>query len=193
VTRRYELTIAGVVVSVSVEGPNDGKLRVSIGQDTYTASAERTARGGAFGVTIGSQKFEVLVSPQPTPDEYLVTIAGRQFTATLKEATIAVQEPNRTLPPQSASASAPTGKSVSSVMEKQLSKELGAVLAPLPGRVIEVRVSVGQSVQLGDVILVLEAMKMANEIRSTQKGVVKKLHVQSGEAVEKGQPLITIE
>lgn len=191
--RNFELTIAGTRVPVSIEGPNDGKLRVTVGQDTYTLSIDRSSREeGLFEVTVGSQKFRLQVSPQPKPDEYLVTVADHRFAAALRELCIPTPEAIKTLLPQSALPSAPTVKSFPTV-EEQISKEARIVLAPLPGRVIEVRVTVGQPVELGDVILVLEAMKMANEIRSTQKGIVKKVYIQSGEAVEKGQSLIAIE
>jgi pyruvate carboxylase subunit B len=66
------------------------------------------------------------------------------------------------------------------------------VTAPLPGRVLEVRVKEGASVKTGDVLLVLEAMKMANEIRAPQDGTIKTVHVEAGTAVEKGQPMISI-
>jgi biotin carboxyl carrier protein len=69
----------------------------------------------------------------------------------------------------------------------------GTVTAPLPGRVLEVRVKSGAIVKLGDVLLVLEAMKMANEIRAPQDGTVTKIHVEAGTAVEKGQPMISIQ
>jgi glutaconyl-CoA decarboxylase len=46
---------------------------------------------------------------------------------------------------------------------------------------------------MGDVLLVLEAMKMANEIRAPQDGTITKVHVEAGTAVEKGQPMITIQ
>jgi acetyl/propionyl-CoA carboxylase alpha subunit len=65
--------------------------------------------------------------------------------------------------------------------------------APMPGLVLRVQVSPGQSVSAGAGLVVLEAMKMENELKSAAPGVVKAVRVQPGEAVEKGQVLLEFE
>lgn len=65
--------------------------------------------------------------------------------------------------------------------------------APMPGLVLKVLVKDGDAVKKDDPLLVLEAMKMENVIKSTGEGVVKKAHVQAGAAVEKGQLLLSFE
>jgi biotin carboxyl carrier protein len=65
--------------------------------------------------------------------------------------------------------------------------------APMPGLVTRIEVSAGQSIAEDDGLLILEAMKMENEIRSSRKGVVREIHVVPGAAVEKGAPLVTID
>lgn len=67
------------------------------------------------------------------------------------------------------------------------------VKAPMPGLVLGVSVEVGQEVQKGDGLLILEAMKMENVIKSVGEGVVKAIHIDQGDAVEKGQLLIEME
>ena len=67
------------------------------------------------------------------------------------------------------------------------------VKAPMPGLVLEVSVEVGQEVQKGDALLILEAMKMENVIKSVGEGIVKAIHIDQGKAVEKGQLLIEME
>lgn len=67
------------------------------------------------------------------------------------------------------------------------------VKAPMPGLVLAVNVEVGQPVQRGDALLVLEAMKMENVLKSPGDGVVKAIAVQKGMAVEKGFILIEME
>ena len=62
--------------------------------------------------------------------------------------------------------------------------------APMPGLVVRVQVEPGQSVVVGTPLVVLEAMKMENELKAASAGVVKAVRVASGEAVEKGQVLI---
>lgn len=68
----------------------------------------------------------------------------------------------------------------------------GLVKAPMPGLVLRWEVEEGQSVQSGSGLVVLEAMKMENQIRASGGGVVRRILVQSGTAVEKGTPLLEI-
>jgi len=68
----------------------------------------------------------------------------------------------------------------------------GVVKAPMPGLVVRVEVSEGQSVEVGDGLVVVEAMKMENELRATLKGVVAHVHVKAGDRVEKGAALVTL-
>lgn len=65
--------------------------------------------------------------------------------------------------------------------------------APMPGLVLKVLVKEGQEVQKNDPLLVLEAMKMENVIKSTGQGTVKKIHAREQAAVEKGQLLLSFE
>ncbi len=67
-----------------------------------------------------------------------------------------------------------------------------AVKAPLPGTITEVKVTVGQQVNVGDVVLVLEAMKMQNSIEAEYAGTVTSIVVKPGETVMEGAVLLTI-
>ncbi|HIH77031.1 MAG TPA: hypothetical protein HA343_06955 [Methanomassiliicoccales archaeon] len=69
----------------------------------------------------------------------------------------------------------------------------GAVLAPMPGKIMSVKVKVGDSVAANQVVCVLEAMKMENEVQTEVAGKVKEVRVKAGEMVEGGQPLIVVE
>jgi biotin carboxyl carrier protein len=68
----------------------------------------------------------------------------------------------------------------------------GVVKAPMPGLVVRVEVKVGQHVQPGAGLVVVEAMKMENELRAQVRGVVEQVHVKAGDRVEKGAPLVTL-
>jgi pyruvate carboxylase subunit B len=62
----------------------------------------------------------------------------------------------------------------------------------MPGLVLRLEVEVGQRVETGAGVVVLEAMKMENEIRAAGPGVVRAVHVVVGQAVEKGAPLVEL-
>ena len=64
--------------------------------------------------------------------------------------------------------------------------------APMPGLVVRVEVAEGQAVEAGAGLVVVEAMKMENELRATRAGMVKTVHVAVGQAVEKGAALVTL-
>jgi pyruvate carboxylase subunit B len=69
----------------------------------------------------------------------------------------------------------------------------GAVTAIMPGKIIRVLVTEGEKVTEGDVICILEAMKMENELKAPKAGVVKALYVEAGRDVETGAVLAEIE
>ncbi len=64
--------------------------------------------------------------------------------------------------------------------------------APMPGSVLEIKVSAGDSVKDGDVLLVLEAMKMENELTASQPGTVSEVLVKKGDSVNSGDPLVVL-
>ena len=72
-------------------------------------------------------------------------------------------------------------------------KKSGTVSANIPGKVVTVEVEVGQEVIEGQVILILEAMKMQNEIQAPVSGTVVSVHCDEGEAIEANVPLVVIE
>jgi biotin carboxyl carrier protein len=69
----------------------------------------------------------------------------------------------------------------------------GRVKPPMPGKVVEVKVKEGQAVAEGDVLLVLEAMKMQNDLKSPMAGKVAKVHVSDGQNVEATTVMIELE
>lgn len=66
------------------------------------------------------------------------------------------------------------------------------VKAPMPGNVLKINVSLGQKVEEGEVVVVLEAMKMENEIVATKSGTIAQIVVDKGAVVETGAPLVVI-
>ncbi|MGH7686568.1 MAG: biotin/lipoyl-containing protein, partial [Candidatus Dormibacteria bacterium] len=69
----------------------------------------------------------------------------------------------------------------------------GTVVAPMQGLLLKVSVSVGDQVHLGDVVAVLEAMKMQNDITATRSGTISRVHVKEGDVVRPRDPLVDID
>ncbi len=78
-------------------------------------------------------------------------------------------------------------------MSASSDEKMDSVKAPMPGLVLDVLVENGQAVNKGDNLLILEAMKMENIIKASGNGVVKSIHVNKKDAVEKNQLLIEME
>ena len=68
-----------------------------------------------------------------------------------------------------------------------------SIKAPLPGVILDLKVNVGDRVQEGQVVAVIEAMKMENDIESELSGVIKSINVSKGESVLEGAVIVTIE
>ena len=67
------------------------------------------------------------------------------------------------------------------------------ISAPLAGAIFKVKVAQGQRVQSGDVVIILEAMKMETEVRAPFDGTVARIHVKAGDAVQVGDPLLSLD
>jgi biotin carboxyl carrier protein len=143
-----------------------------------------------------SKKVTVIVEGR----EYVVEVGDLSETpvrATVNNKTYQVDVPERSQQ-FSKSADAPAQPKVSASSAKTKSPVSvpagGSVIsAPLPGDIIEVRVKPGDSVDAGDVVCVLEAMKMKNMIRSGHQGVIASVEVSPGQAVDHGEVLVSFE
>ena len=71
-------------------------------------------------------------------------------------------------------------------------KGVGHVKAPLPGTILEIKVNVGDTVNVGDVLVIMEAMKMENNIKSDKGGKIKEIKVSLGDSVLEGDILVEI-
>ena len=109
---------------------------------------------------------------------YNVKLNGKVYEVEIEEVK-AGQQPTMSATPQAAPASAPTGSGQ-------------AVEAPLQGSMFNILVKQGQSVKKGDVLAVLEAMKMENEIIAPVDGTVSSIHVEKGQNVNLGDTILEI-
>ena len=84
-------------------------------------------------------------------------------------------------------------KQIEALTGKGRKAEVGGVIkAPMPGLVVRVEVHKGEMVDVGKGVVVVEAMKMENELRAQTHGIVEQIHVKAGDRVEKGAPLVTL-
>lgn len=77
-------------------------------------------------------------------------------------------------------------------IDATVSRKLNDIKAPMPGLVLNVLVENGQTIQKGDAVLVLEAMKMENVLKAPSDGVIRKIRIAKGDKVEKNQVMIDL-
>ena len=104
--------------------------------------------------------------------KYVVTLNGKNYEVEVEETDAVITAVTDAAPAAPAPAAAPAAAA-----------DGQKVLSPMPGTILSVNVSVGSAVKAGDVLLILEAMKMENEIVAPCDGTVKQLAVQKGSTV----------
>ena len=120
---------------------------------------------------------------------YTITVNGNVYEVTVEEgaSTGAAPVARAAAPaaPKAAAAAAPKAAPAGAA---------GSVVvpAPMPGKILGVKAAVGQAVKKGDVVVVLEAMKMENEIVAPSDGTVASVNVSAGDSVEAGATLVTL-
>ncbi len=78
-------------------------------------------------------------------------------------------------------------------MDKANITQIKDIKAPMPGLIREIKIQIGQQIQKGDALLILEAMKMENILKSPTDGIIKTIKVKQGDNVEKNQLLVSFE
>ncbi|MBR2889068.1 MAG: biotin/lipoyl-binding protein [Oscillospiraceae bacterium] len=128
--------------------------------------------------------------------KYKVTLNGRTYEVEVeagKAMLLAEYEAVAPAPVAAAPAAAPVAAPAAAPAAAPVVTGAGeAVKAPMPGNILKVNVSNGQAVKEGDVLVVLEAMKMENEIMAPKNGTVTQVLVQKGSTVDTGAPLVVI-
>ena len=167
----YKYTFNEVEYTVRLEPQPDGTFLAITGENTYPVSVERHETG----------KFTLLVDGQPLRAIY-ATEKGtakyptRHYVSLGDNITYQLAKAQRL-------AARGGGKAASS----------GTLTAQMPGQIMQVLVSEGDTVESGQKLIVMEAMKMEIVVTAPHDGTVKTLSVEEGETVERGQTLIEIE
>jgi biotin carboxyl carrier protein len=161
--------------AVQVRRHDDG-YEVVVGDRTYQVDAA-LARPGVYSLRLDGQQHEVAVRPQGaagTPEGIAWWVSGGGTAGPVQ-----VQDPLAHLAAQAVGAKGGRRKQ--------------RVTAYMPGRVVALLVEEGEEVKAGQGVVVLEAMKMENEIRAEHDGVVTRILVQPGQSVDGGNPLFEME
>ena len=124
--------------------------------------------------------------------KYKVTLNNRVYEVEVEEGeAMLVDEYELAAPAAPAPAAAPVAAAPAAPAGGALAAGT-RVDAPLPGNVLMVKVAVGQAVKAGDVLVIIEAMKMENEVAAPCDGTVKQVVAQKGAVVETGAPLVVL-
>jgi biotin carboxyl carrier protein len=163
----YEVTVAGKVRKVELTRTESGwhcKL------DGRELPVDVVATGtSVLSLLLEGRSYEV--KQEQTAGETNIVVGNHRFNATVRDP--------RSLRSRRASETGAQG--------------VRRITAPMPGKVVRVLASIGDALEAGQPVLVIEAMKMQNELKSPKRGMLKKLNVTAGAAVEAGQALAEVE
>lgn len=135
-----------------------------------------------------SNKYRVIV------DGTAYTVEVENLGACLRQASMPAPAaaPVASAPAAPAAAPAPAPAPAAPEAPAAVAEGAMTVTAPMPGKILSIKVNVGDSVNSGDLVLLLEAMKMENEVFATATGKVTEVRVKSGDSVNTGDVLLVI-
>ena len=165
---KYIVQVNDRLVEVELDG--DGVKVDGARVDAHVTEVEGTP---VRLVTIGTQVHRVLARRHPGKGRYTLSLDGHRYEVE------ALDERTRTIRELTSAAAGPAGPA--------------PLVAPMPGLVVRVLVEPGVQVAPGQGLVVVEAMKMENELRASAPATVKAVLVQPGQAVEKGAVLVEME
>ena len=171
---RYSVELAGAEREIAVEKLDGARVRVTHGGRERVYEAVRVAKNARAStwslVPEGGGRQAVVDVDGAAPD---LTVTVDNKSVPIKVTSARAKVAGRAVPPPKSGPS--------------------AVQSPMPGKVVKVLVAVGDEVKSGQGVVVVEAMKMENELKSPKDGKIKAVAVKEGQAVEAGQSLVTLE
>jgi biotin carboxyl carrier protein len=165
---KYVVDVGGRSIDVELDGE---RVRVD-GMDVSASLSELAGTPVAL-LSLGESVHRIVVTRDSAKGRYVLSLDGRRYEVE------ALDERARAIRQLSSSTSSPKGPA--------------PLVAPMPGLIVRINVDVGASIQPGQGLVVMEAMKMENELRSASAGVVKAVRVRPGTAVERGAVLVELE
>jgi biotin carboxyl carrier protein len=178
---RFVAKVDGADVQV-VAGP-DGA--VAVGADRFEAKVTKPAADRRM-VEIGGKGYEVrVIEASADAGKYVLELSGERIPVTVTDVMKGGATVARGTGPAAAAAAKRAAKPAEAGGE--------GVRAPMPGKIVDVFVEPGDKVDAGDVVLILEAMKMENELRAPKKATVRSVLVKKGDPAQGGQLLVALE
>ena len=180
------LAIGGDVYKARVSSPSDDRRTVQVGDNTYEVRVVK--RGEQAGGTGGSYILEVAGERVPVVvAEVAKGAAGSGAVAPARDSagSTAGQAAGAAVPAPAAGSSEAATHAPADVKE--------GIWAPVPGKIVNVLVKAGDTVKEGDLVLILEAMKMENELHAPKQATVAAVLVKKGDQAERGQLLVAFE
>ena len=166
---KYWVTLEGREREVDVQISPDGRVS-AVTLDGAAVEVDAVGVPGGVSLRLGSRVFDVAIGGKP---EALNVAAGAQ------RAVVAVQSE------RARAVAAKRGGGMAGAGSRE-------VRSPMPGRVVKVLVSVGEDVAAQQPVVIVEAMKMENELRALIAGKVESLHVKAGDAVDGSTLLVRL-
>ena len=148
----------------------DQEEQILVDGQPYQVNFQQLLQGGTLSLLINNRSLEAIVSEQE--DAWEVLIHGELYT-------VQVQDERSYRLSQARGSVLPETGTVT-------------VKSPMPGVILDVLVAPGTRVEKGEKVVILESMKMENELLAGRAGVVKRIHVEKGASVEKNQDLLVI-
>ena len=166
------------------------RLFANVGGAIHRVEVDEGDGTGLVRVTVDEREYLIDVTT-PAPGFYSLLVDGKVYSAFVSlrrgRREVQVGDWSTSVDIGPAQSRRPAARSAATVSGRQ------EITAPMSGRVIRVLVQEGQTVQDGDSLVIIEAMKMETEICSVARGQIKAIQVQPGMAVEAGQLLLVVE
>ena len=150
----------------------EDEKRIAVGDQSFSVDMQAIGDQALFSLLIDHESYELVVDEHQ--DGFHVLLWGEMYEVIVEDG----RRPRRARAEKSGPADSPDGECT--------------VCAPMPGLVVHIPVSVSQQVSAGQVLVVLESMKMENELLAPRQGVVKAVHAAVGDTPSLDEPLITL-
>lgn len=163
---KYITTVNGQEYIIEI----DQEHEITVNGERHGIDFEQLAQSGTLSLLIDNRSLEAIVDERD--DAWEVLLHGELYT-------VHVQDERAYRLAQARGQLSDAGEAV-------------VIRSPMPGLILDVRVQEGDLVEKGQTVVILESMKMENELRAGRDGMIARVHVNEGDSVEKNQELVAI-